>query len=60
MVFKEIKESLEIVNYAKSLSYNIRKKILAPGESTVVELIFKTRTYKTRISKKTVTCSFTI
>jgi len=28
MIFKEIKESLEIVNYAKSLSYNIRKKIL--------------------------------
>jgi len=28
MVFKEIKESLEVVNYAKSLSYNIRKKIL--------------------------------
>ena len=28
MVFKENKESLEIVNYAKSLSYNIRKKIL--------------------------------
>jgi hypothetical protein len=28
MVFKEIKESLEIINQAKSLSYDIRKKIL--------------------------------
>lgn len=29
----------------------MRKRKLAPGDSTVVELTFKTRTYKTKISK---------